>query len=156
MMTKFDWQNLPKPFLALAPMEGVTDSPFRQVVAKAGKPDVFFTEFVSVEGFCSRGYPGMRESLLYTDKEFPLIAQIWGYTPELFYKTAKKLVDGSCLPAGRFSGIDINMGCPDKAVIKKGSGAALIDNQNLALKIIQAVKAGAAGKNTRFGENQDW
>lgn len=47
------WDNLPKPFLVLAPMEGVTDKVFRAVVAKAGAPDVFYTEFTNVSSFAS-------------------------------------------------------------------------------------------------------
>ena len=43
-MTSF-WKNLPQPYFILAPMEAVTDVVFRHVIAEAGKPDVFFTEF---------------------------------------------------------------------------------------------------------------
>ena len=53
------WKKLEKPILGLSPMDGVTDAPFRYMVAKTGKPkvgkpDVIFTEFVNVEGL-SRG-----------------------------------------------------------------------------------------------------
>jgi nifR3 family TIM-barrel protein len=136
----FDWQQLPRPFFVLAPMEGVTDTVFRQVILHAGPPDVFMTEFISVEGYCSRGYPGMKDSLRFAESERPIIAQIWGYTPTLFEKTATDLV------AQGYDGIDINMGCPDRSVMKKGCGAALIQNPALAAEIIEAVKQGVRGK----------
>ena len=44
------WDRLPKPFFALAPMEDVTDAAFRRIIAKYGKPDVIWTEFVSADG----------------------------------------------------------------------------------------------------------
>jgi nifR3 family TIM-barrel protein len=137
MKTKFKWHNLAKPFLCLAPMEGVTDSAFRQVIAKAGRPDVMFTEFTSVDGLISRGYEFVADRLIYTTGERPLIAQIWGTEPTNFYQAAKLLVKKG------FDGIDINMGCPVKDVLKKGGGAALIERPDLAEKIIKATVDGA-------------
>lgn len=138
-MEKFSWQKIAKPFMCLAPMEGVADTVFRRVVVKAGRPEVMFTEFISVEGLMSRGYPGMREALEFGPEEQPLIVQLWGYTPQKFFEAAKKVV------VLGFAGIDINLGCPDKAVMKKGGGAALIGNKALAQKIIAATKEGASG-----------
>ena len=57
------WQELKRPFLCLAPMEGVTDSVFRRVVIKASRPDLFFSEFTSVEGIQSRGFSFVKERL---------------------------------------------------------------------------------------------
>jgi tRNA-dihydrouridine synthase len=134
---KFNWQKLPRPFLCLAPMEGVTDSVYRQVVVKAGKPDVMFTEFTSVDGLVSRGYEYVADRLVYTQAERPLIAQIWGTEPKHFFDGAKLLVDKG------FDGIDINMGCPVKDVLKKGGGAGLIEQPELAEKLIKATVDGA-------------
>ena len=133
---KFSWTALKKPFTVLAPMEGVTDSVFRQAVASVYKPAVMFTEFVSVEGLFSQGREALLSKLQFAKSEQPLIAQIWGVTPDLFYRAVKDIVDMG------FDGIDINMGCPDKNVTKKGAGAALIENPDLAGRIIRAVQDG--------------
>lgn len=132
--------DLPKPFLILAPLDDVTDTVFRQVVGSCAPPDLFFTEFTNVDALQSAGRDATLRRLQFTDREQPLIAQIWGKQPENFYKTAKELVDMG------FVGIDLNMGCPDKAVVKNGCGGGLIENKELAREIIQAVQEGADGK----------
>ena len=133
-------RDLPKPFFVLAPMDDVTDTVFRQIVADCAAPDLFFTEFVNVDGLQSPGRPKLMKRLQFTDKETPLIAQIWGKNPENFYKTAQELVEMG------YAGIDINMGCPEKNVVKNGTCSALINDRPLALEIIKATQAGAAGK----------
>lgn len=136
-MKKSFWQNLPKPFTVLAPMEGVTDFVCRQMIAKIGRPDVFFTEFTSCEGLQSIGRDRVLPNLLFKPNEQPVVAQIWGIKPENFYKTAQDIQKLG------FSGIDINMGCPDRAVMKIGAGGSLIKNKSHAAELIQAVKEGA-------------
>lgn len=131
------WQKMQKPILILAPMEDVTDTVFRQIVVSCAKPDLFFTEFTSASGLLSQGSKEVCKRLNYTEAEKPIIAQFWGNVPSDFYKAAK------ILSKMGFDGIDINMGCPKKAVIKKGCGAALIENPSLAKKIIEATKKGA-------------
>ncbi len=134
----------------LAPMDDVTDTAFRQVIAGTAKPDIFFTEFVNVDGLQSPGRKNLLKKLQFTRLETPLVAQIWGKVPENFYKTAQQLADGTFarelgLPEDvNFAGIDLNMGCPDKTVVKNGACSALINNRELAREIIQATKAGAA------------
>lgn len=146
------WQKLKKPIFILAPMEGVTDTVFRQIVVSTGKPDVFFTEFVPVDALFSKGQEKILASLKFTEEERPVVAQIWGSNPENFYKSA-----GLIYKLG-FDGIDINMGCPDKSVVKKGAGAALIKNPKLAQEIIKATIKGAKGLpvsvKTRIGFDQ--
>lgn len=132
--------NLPKPFFVLAPMDDVTDTVFRQIIAGCAAPDLFFTEFVNVDGLQSPGRPKLLKRLQYTDVEKPLIAQIWGKNPDNFYKTACELVDMG------YAGIDINMGCPDKNVVRNGTCSALINDRPLALEIIKATQSGADGK----------
>lgn len=140
------WRDLKKPILIQAPMEDVTDTVFRQIIAKRGKPaslrgrsgpDVFFTEFTNVEGLCSRGYDKVAKRLIFTSVERPIVAQLWGKTPEKFFEAAKLIKSKS------FDGIDINMGCPEKSVVKKGSGAGLINNFKLVEEIVSATRKGA-------------
>jgi nifR3 family TIM-barrel protein len=136
-MSKGFWKKLKKPILVMAPMANVTDMAYRQIVASCGKPDVFWTEFVSVDGLCSRGRERLIKDLRFNSKERPIVAQFFGKDPKKFIeavKLAKKM---------KFDGIDINMGCPDKKVIKQGAGADLILNAKLAKKIILTVKKAA-------------
>lgn len=153
------WKNLPTPFLVQAPMEHVTDTVFRQIIDKAGKSDVYFTEFTSVEGLLSKGGEKVTQRLAFTEKERPLVAQIWGKTPEKYKLATEKIVEMG------FDGVDINMGCPDRTVVRNGCCSALINNHPLAQEIIQAVKEGAQGKipvsvKTRIGfstiQIEDW
>jgi tRNA-dihydrouridine synthase len=131
------WQSLPKPFTVLAPLDGVTDVVFRQVVTEIGKPDVLFTEFTPCEGLVSKGRDRVMSNFLMTDEQKPVIAQIWGTKPEQFYTVAKELATSG------FAGIDINMGCPERVVVKNGACSALIKNPSLAAEIIHATKEGA-------------
>ncbi len=134
MMKNF-WNDLPTPFFVLAPMEAVTDVVFRHVVAQAGAPDVFMTEFTNAASFCSpKGVHSTRGRLTFTDNEQPIVAQIWGCNPENFSQMGKGLAEMG------FAGIDINTGCPDRSVIKSGGGSALIENPELTAKLIAAAK----------------
>jgi tRNA-dihydrouridine synthase len=144
--------QLPKPFFVLAPMDDVTDTVFRRIIAGCARPDLFFTEFVNVDGLQSPGRPNLIKKIQFTPDEQPLIAQIWGKNPENFYKTAQELVEMG------FAGVDLNMGCPAKPVIKDGCCSALINNRDLAVEIIQAAQEGVAGRipvsvKTRLGFN---
>ncbi len=132
--------SLPRPFFVLAPMDDVTDTVFRQLVSDCAAPDLFFTEFVNVDGLQSRGRQKLLHKIQFTPKEQPLIAQIWGKIPANYEKTAAELVEMG------FSGIDINMGCPDKTIVKNGCCSALINNRDLAIEIIKAVKKGVKGR----------
>ncbi len=141
--------NLSRPFFVLAPLDDVTDTVFRQIIASCQAPDLFFTEFVNVDGLMSPGRPKLLKKLRFTELETPLIAQLWGLKPENFEALAKQIAEGSLakelgLPEGvNFAGIDLNMGCPEKTVVKNGACSALIKNPELAIEIIQAVKRGA-------------
>src|SRR3989344_1496275 len=131
------WQKLKKPIMALAPMEEVTDSAFRQIIIEKGRPDILFTWFVSTDGLMSVGQDKIIKDLYFDKKEHPIIAQIFGTDPAKFYATAQ------ILKKLKFDGIDINMGCPDRRIMKQGSCSALIDNPKLAKQIIEATKQGA-------------
>ena len=151
------WGKLDRPFFALAPMVNVTDTVFRQIIIKYGRPDVFFTEFVSCDGLCSRGRPRLLRDLHFTPQEQPIVAQIFGATPANYYETAKLIVELG------FDGIDINMGCPDRGIVRQGAGASLIRHPALAKEIIEATREGVsnAGRfipisvKTRLGFNED-
>ena len=148
--------NNKAPFFALAPMADVTDPAFRQIIAKYGKPDVLWTEFVSADGLMSAGREVLKKDLEYSQNERPIVAQIFSSNIEKIRGAAKL-----CADLG-FDGIDINMGCPDKSIEKQGAGAAMINNKQNAVQIIQAVKQGIldSGKDipvsvkTRVGYNK--
>ncbi|MBX4190009.1 tRNA-dihydrouridine synthase [Candidatus Parcubacteria bacterium] len=147
------WKQLKKPFFTLAPMMDVTDLAFRQIVIECGRPDVFFTEFVSCDGLCSEiGRPKLLPHLKFKENERPIVAQFFGSKPENFYKCAQLAVELG------FDGIDINMGCPENRVVsKQGAGAALILKPELAQEIIKETKRGAGdlpvSVKTRIGFN---
>lgn len=157
--------KLTKPFFVLAPMDDVTDTVFRRIVADCAAPDLYFTEFVNADGLQSPGRPKLLKKLRFTANEQPLIAQIWGRNPDNFRDTAEQIADGSLarelgLPEGvNFAGVDLNMGCPQKNEVKNGTCAALINDRPLAEQIIAATQEGLAGKlplsvKTRLGFNQ--
>ena len=133
-------------------MADVTDAAFRRLVAKYGKPDVMWTEFVSVDGLCSPGREVLLKDFIYTEAERPIVAQIFGSKPDNFFKVARLIKELG------FDGIDINMGCPDRNVEKQGGGAAMIKNPSLAQEVIAAAKEGGGGLpisvKTRVGYNK--
>jgi len=129
------WTTLPQPILGLAPMDGVTDAAFRRVVASQGRPDITFTEFTNVNEIC-RGPDHLLSSLIYSEAERPIVAQLYGKDPEQFYRAAQVVCELG------FDGLDINMGCPSKSVAASGSGAALIKTPDLAHAILRAAKQG--------------
>lgn len=138
-MIKNFWAQLPRPIFALAPMANVTDAAFRRMFAKYGKPDVLFTEFVSVDGLLSVGREKLLVDFWFTEAERPIVAQIFGSEPDHFEQVAALIADLG------FDGIDINMGCPDKNVEKHGGGAGLINDPVRASQIIRATQRGAGG-----------
>jgi tRNA-dihydrouridine synthase len=116
-------------------MDGVTDATFRRVVASQGRPDITFTEFTNVSEIC-RGPEHLLSSLVYSEAERPIVAQLYGKDPEQFYRAAQVVCELG------FDGLDINMGCPSKNVAASGSGAALIKTPDLAQTIVRAAKQG--------------
>ncbi|MBI4065746.1 tRNA-dihydrouridine synthase family protein [Candidatus Kaiserbacteria bacterium] len=147
------WQELPKPFFAMAPMADVTDVAFRALVAKRCKPDIFWTEFVSADGlYHTREIAKMKDEenplmrdLQFTEEQRPIVAQIFSSKPEMIAYATKLVVElgpthfAQCGGRG-FDGVDINMGCPDRAIEKQGAGAALVKNSALAQELILAAK----------------
>lgn len=136
----------------VAPMADVTDIAFRTLLAKYGKPDVMWTEFVSADGLNSPGREVLKRDLEFTDIERPIVAQLFTSTPENMKKAA-----ALCRELG-FDGIDINMGCPDKSIEKQGAGAAHIKDWRRAQEVIRAAQEGAqhlpVSVKTRLGYNK--
>ncbi len=145
-MTNF-WNDIKSPVLALAPMEDVTDTSFRELVAHVSDPGclhVLFTEFTAVDGMnhpvgkqrvSERLVVSPTERALLKEKGIKLVAQIWGKKPEVFHKITREITGEY-----DFDGLDINMGCPVKNVVKQGACSALIDQPELAKEIILATK----------------
>lgn len=150
------WNDLPRPFFVMAPLDDVTDAAFRRMFALHGKPHVTFTEFTSADGLVLAPEPGktkLRKKLLYSDIERPIVAQLFSAVPERMEAAARMVAEMG------FDGIDINMGCPDKAVEKQGCGAALIKDPERAIELMRAARRGAPNLplsvKTRIGYNSD-
>ena len=147
-------------------MDDVTDTVFRQTVAQLAAPDLFYTEFVNVDGLCSPGRHKLLKKLRFAPSETRLVAQLWGLRPENFATVADQIASGQLaaelgLPPGcNFVGVDLNMGCPAKSEVQNGACSALIklENRDLAQQIISETRRGLAGQlplsvKTRLGFN---
>jgi nifR3 family TIM-barrel protein len=157
------WQDIPKPMIALAPMEEVTDTVFREIAMSLSTPGglhILYSEFANTDGLC---HPIGREKVIHRlkindsekkllkKKNIKVVAQIWGAKPEKYFETTKMICEEM-----EFDGIDINMGCPVPKIIKQGSCSKLITNPPLAAEIIQATKEAAnipVSVKTRIGYN---
>lgn len=142
------WGDIKKPIFVLAPMVNVTDSVFRKLFAKYGKPDVIWTEFVSSDGLMSKGREKLLHNLDYTEAERPIVAQLFTGHPEAMEGASKLVAELG------FDGIDINMGCPDRAVEKQGGGSALIKDPKQAIKIIKSARKGALNAFIKKGKKK--
>jgi nifR3 family TIM-barrel protein len=154
------WKELTGPIYALAPMADVTDPAFRRLVAEIQPPTVMWTEFVSADGlYHTREMKKMKDEdnplvrdLGLCEAERPVVAQLFGSNPETMeYAAAFALEKG-------FDGVDINMGCPDRAIERQGAGASHIKDPEKAKAVIRAALKGVAGKipvsvKTRIGYN---
>jgi len=144
------WKTLSRPVMSLAPMEDVTDTAFRELVMRISNPehlDVLFTEFTSMDGLCHEvGRENVIKRFKISESErhwldktnTKIVAQVWGTDPEKFYRSAKYITGKM-----DFDGIDINMGCPVKKIVKNGGCSALISTPELAKEIILATKEGS-------------
>jgi tRNA-dihydrouridine synthase B len=132
-MNKKDfWKTLKKPIIALAPMEGYTDSAFRRVCKHINPDIITFTEFTSADGL---HYNARKTQLKinFFEEERPIVVQIFGKRLEGFKIAAKFCEDQG------FDALDINMGCPVRKIFKAEHGVALRKNKDLAYKIIETV-----------------
>lgn len=148
-MTSF-WKMPNRKFIALAPMEDVTDTVFREIVMSISEPDtlnVVFAEFTSVDGMCHpvgrdrvshRFFISSSEREILKKNNIKIVAQIWGSDPEKFFRAAQMICSDY-----NFDGIDINMGCPVKKIVKQASCSELIKYPELSKEIILAAKEGS-------------
>lgn len=137
-----------KMILGLSPMDGVTDVSMRYMTAKYGRPNVIFTEFVSVDALAhakdAKAVDRIMKAFLKAREVGKLdnppyeVAQMFGHTPELFYQAAVMIATLG------FDGMDINMGCPMHKVEDQGSGAGLIRTPEIAKEIVRQAKQGMA------------
>lgn len=126
------WTSLPKPIIALAPMAGVCDSPFRQI-CRAHGADVIYTEFLSADALIHSNAKTL-DMLKFSPTEQPVVCQIFGKNPETI-ATAAQVVE-----AEGYSGIDLNFGCPAYKVVKTGGGVSLMRNLNKVYDVIAATQ----------------
>jgi tRNA-dihydrouridine synthase B len=130
-LVKIDTIELPDFPLLLAPMEDVSDPPFRAVCKKNGA-DLMYTEFISSEGLI-RDAIKSRQKLDIFEEERPIGIQIFGGDEEAMAMAAK-IVD-----ATKPDLVDINFGCPVKKVVSKGAGAAVLKDIDLMVRLTKAV-----------------
>lgn len=131
-MEKDYWKRVQTPIIGLAPMEGYSDSPFRRVCKSVNPSILTYTEFTSADGIAYAGSK-LKKKLAFVASEQPILAQIFGKNEDTFIRAAKLCEDMG------FTGIDINMGCPAKKVVKSEHGVALRRNLPLAFNLIEAV-----------------
>ncbi|MGB4205509.1 MAG: tRNA dihydrouridine synthase DusB [Bacteroidales bacterium] len=117
--------------LLLAPLEDITDSPFRQLCKGYGA-DMVFTEFISSEGLTRKAAKSFNK-LDFDETERPVAIQIFGHDPEAMRQAA--ILAAKAEP----DSIDINFGCPVKKVISKGGGADLLRDIPRMISITKAV-----------------
>lgn len=130
-------------------MADVTDPAFRRVIAKYGKPDVLWTEFVSADGLFLGGYDALIKDLAFSREERPIVAQFFTSKPEIMEKASRLAVELG------FDGVDINMGCPDKSIEKQNAGAKLMTDPKLAQEIILSAMKGARRPGGQDGQAGD-
>ena len=123
-----------KPLVILAPMDGITDPPFRRFVKRVAPGIVVFSEFLSARLVAQK--PALAKTMfrMYADEQ-PVVIQLYGKDAEDF-RIAARLAE-----AEGAAGIDINMGCPAKKVVAHRHGSALMREIDLACDIIASVKA---------------
>jgi nifR3 family TIM-barrel protein len=121
--------------LFLAPMAGVSESPFRRLCRRHGA-DVVVTEFLSAEGI-RRENEATLSKLRFGDDERPIGVQIFGAEPDAM-RDAAALVTDVFQPEF----IDINFGCPVKKVVRRNGGSGCLKDLNLVQEVIRAVVSG--------------
>lgn len=132
----FSWSTTARPIVALAPMAGVTDASYRQLIKRIAPEVIVYTEFLSTDAI-HYGAQRTLEMLNFNPAiERPFIVQVFGHDPEHFLSAAKVIEQLGA------DGIDINMGCPAAKVVSSCHGSALIREPDLAARLVEAtVKA---------------
>ncbi len=133
-LMKFSWDAYPRPFVCLAPMAGVTDGSYRQLIKKLAPETIVYTEFLSTDAIHYGAKKTMKELEFDKEEEHPFIVQVFGKEPEHFLSAAKVIEEMGA------DGIDINMGCPAAKVVSSCHGSALLKNADLAKRLVEATK----------------
>lgn len=118
--------------IVMAPMAGVSDKPWRQMVRRFGT-QTLFTEMIGADSWF-RAHPITRKMMDIRD-ETHIVVQLVGINPETMAEAARVAQDMGA------EGIDINMGCPVKKLISNGSGAALMRTPERAVRLVAAVRS---------------
>lgn len=149
----FSWTSIPRPIVALAPMAGVTDASYRQLIKKLAPETVVYTEFLSTDAIHFGAKRTMQMLSFDKELESPFIVQVFGKRPEHFLSAAKVIEQLGA------DGIDINMGCPAAKVVSSCHGAALLRDSDLAAELVHATKKAVSipvSVKTRLGwDNKD-
>lgn len=148
----FSWVTAARPIVALAPMAGVTDASYRQLIKMIAPETVVYTEFLSTDALAFGGKKTMQMMAFDPAIERPFIVQVFGHDPAHFLEAAKIIEQEGA------DGIDINMGCPAAKVVSSCHGAALIRKPELAAELVAAtVKAVSipVSVKTRLGWDTD-
>lgn len=122
--------------LCLAPMAGITDWPMRVLCYRMGA-DYACSEMVSAIGYlCAKpGNDAYRRLLAVHPEEGNTACQLFGKDPSVMGEAAAKVT-----ALGRFTSLDINMGCPARKVVSSGEGSALLLDPDRAYRVMEAVK----------------
>lgn len=129
------WQELEHPILAMAPLAGFTNSPFRQIVSSYGAA-VVYSELASAAAIYYQPEVTLDLIKFNRQKEGKYVVQLFGSEPEHFAVAARQVTQ-----LIKPDGLDINLGCPVGKVVKQGAGAALMTDFPRARAVIQAVLA---------------
>ena len=144
------WTEVKRPIVCLAPMDGVTNSPYRQIVRMLNKDVILFSEFTSVDGLVRS--EKVRKKLIYEPCEHPFFMQLFGNSPDNFSKASIMVEEsGAC-------GVDINMGCPSKKIVNSQHGSALMKSPDKACRIIESIRKACSlqvSVKTRLGWKDD-
>ena len=151
-MSKTFWKDLAAqgPIAALAPMDGYCDAPYRRLnQLVAGGKIVTFSEFYSSDGLVKSPHLAQRV-LPHHVEEKPVVFQIFGNDPAMFAQAAKIVQDYGA------EGVDINMGCPARKVVKSGYGSCLMIHRDTAYRIVEEMAKAVSipvSVKTRLGWN---
>ena len=126
------WSEVKRPIVCLAPMDGVTNSAYRQIVRSLNREVFLFSEFTSVDGLVQNEF--LRSRMDYNPCEHPFFMQLFGNSPEKFAEASRMVEDRGIW------GVDINMGCPSKKIVHSQHGSALMKDTDTACRIIESIR----------------
>ena len=144
------WSEVKRPIVCLAPMDGVTNSAYRQIVRSLSKDVILFSEFTSVDGLVRSEHVRLR--LDFEPCEQPFFMQLFGNSPETFAEASRMVEDRGIL------GVDINMGCPAKKIVHSQHGSALMQDPDRACRIVEEIRKACSlevSVKTRLGWKDD-